>query len=73
LEQPLTPLIPIMFRDGESSSCSVVSDSRVEVVFPALGLILNELFQLFNDKSNENERNSAIIDYMILIIFDILE
>jgi len=47
------------------------SDNRMEVVFPAPGLILNELFQLYNDKSNVNERNSAIIDYIRLIFQNI--
>jgi len=47
-----TPIlqIPLRLCDGEGSSSSIVSDNRVEVVFPAPGLILNELFQLYNDK-----------------------
>jgi len=54
-------------RKVEGSISSVVTDNRVEIVFPAPGFILNEIFQLYKNKSNVNERNSAVIDYIRLI------
>jgi len=66
-EQPPPSRTPSRIREVEGSINSVVSDNRVEIVFPAPGLILNEIFQLYKNKSNVNERNSAVIDYIHLI------
>jgi len=59
--------------DRMDSSASIVSENRVEMIFPTPGLILNELFykQLYKSKSNMNKRNSAIIDCIRLIFQNI--
>jgi len=57
---------PISACEGEGS---MVSD--VNSIFLAPSLILNELYQLYNSKSNLSERNSAIIDYICLIFQNI--
>jgi len=55
----------ILVRDRIGSS--IVSENRVEMIFPVLGLIFNELLQLYKSKSNMNERNSAIIIFIISV------
>jgi len=52
--------------DQAEPSAFAHSDSGMEALFPAPGLILNELFQLYQSKANVNERNLAIIDYLRL-------
>jgi len=53
------------------SSVSAPMNNGMEAIFPALGLILNELLQLYQSKANINERNLAIIDYLRLIFHNI--
>jgi len=62
---------PMLTRESEGSVVSASSEGRIDTVFPAPGLILNELYQLYNSKSNLNKRNSAIIDYIRLIFQNI--
>jgi len=57
----------VVAREGESSLASASLKGRLDTVFPVPGLILNELFQLYKNKTNLNERNSAIMDYIRLI------
>jgi len=60
-------LYPMSSREGEESLVSASSEGRMDSIFPASGLILNELYQLYNSKSDLNEKNSAIINYIRLI------
>jgi len=62
---------PISVRESEGFVVSASSAVGVDSIFPAPGLILNELYQLYNSKSNLDERNSAIIDYIRLILQNI--
>jgi len=57
--------------EGAELSVSVPMDNRMEAIFPASGLILNELLQLYQSKANINERNLAIIDYLKFIFHNI--
>jgi len=66
-EQPPLSRAPSRTREVEGSISSIASDNRVEIVFPVPGFILNEIFQLYKNKSNVNEKNSAVIDYIRLI------
>jgi len=61
----------VFLRDRLGSVASIASDIAMETIFPAPGLILNELFQLYKNKNNTNERNSTIIDYIRLIFQNI--
>jgi len=53
--------------EGAESAVSAPLDSGMEAIFPAPELILNEIYHLYQSKSNINERNLAIIDYLRLI------
>jgi len=57
--------------EREESLGSAPLNSEVETTFPAPGLILNELYQLYKSKTDTNERNLAIIDYIRLIFHNI--
>jgi len=61
----------ISLHDRLGSMASITSDITMETVFPAPGLILNELLQLYKSKNNLNERNFAILDYLRLIFQNI--
>jgi len=63
--------VPDLSIEREGSSVSIPLDNGEEAVFSTPGLILNELYQLCRAKSNINEKNSAIIDYIRLILHNI--
>jgi len=66
-------LVSDLTTEKEESSVSVPMNGEVETVFPAPDLILNELYQVYQAKSNILERNSAIMDYLRLIFHDMTD